>query len=59
MSEQTRRDDRIAELHREALPLIRQLESMIDELKSLGPHSLDRDNALENVREHLRQLSNR
>lgn len=59
MSEQSRRDDRIAKLHREANTIFGKVEAIIDELKTLGPHSLDKDNALLNVRENLRQLSNR
>lgn len=56
---QSLRDDRIAALHRSANSIFPQLEEIIDELKTLGRHSLDGDNALMNIREHLRQLSSR
>ena len=53
------RDARIRELHAEAGRLWSQIEKIIDELKNLGPHSLDRSNALMNVREWLGQLARR
>jgi hypothetical protein len=59
ISEQSDREMQIAELHREALPLIRRIETIIVKLKNLGLHSLDCGNALQNIREHLRQASGR
>jgi hypothetical protein len=56
---QAERDRRINELHAEALTLWRRIEGIIDELKRLGPHSTDKDNALLNVREWLRMLARR
>lgn len=56
---QAQRDKRINELHARALKTWGPLERLIDELKQLGPHSLDRDNALLNTREWLRGLANR
>ncbi len=56
---QKERDTRICELHYEAQKMWPKLEQIIDELKSLGPHSLDGDNALLNTREWLEQLSRR
>jgi hypothetical protein len=35
------------------------LKDIIDQLKNLGPHELDGDNALLNVRERLASLSRR
>jgi hypothetical protein len=52
-------DARIRELHAEAREMWPKLERIIDELKHLGPHSLDGNNALLNVREWLSQLSRR
>lgn len=52
-------DVHIDELHAEARQLWPRLESIIDELKGLGPHSRDGNNALLNIREWLAQLSNR
>lgn len=59
MTAQAGRDRRIHELHAEAQSLAHRFEEVIDELKTTGPHSLDRDNALVNTRERLRQLANR
>lgn len=56
---QNRVDLRIVQLHAIARSECRKIEQLIDELKVLGPHSLDRDNALANIREHLAQLSRR
>lgn len=56
--QQNKVDQRIV-LHEIALSECRKLEKLIDELKALGPHSLDRDNALANTRGHLAQLSRR
>lgn len=53
------RDDRIREIHADAGQLWPKIEAMIDELKMLGPHSLDGDNALMNLRYWLRDLSQR
>jgi uncharacterized coiled-coil DUF342 family protein len=52
-------DARINKLHREAMSMWPKIEEIIDELKALGEHSLDRDNALLNTREWLDQLSKR
>lgn len=52
-------DLRIEQLHAVALSECSKLAKLIDELKTLGPHTLDRDNALSNVREHLAQLVRR
>ncbi len=52
-------DARIDKLHREAMSMWPKIEEIIDELKALGEHSLDRDNALLNTREWLDQLSKR
>lgn len=52
-------DARINKLHREAMSMWPKIEKIIDELKMLGEHSLDRDNALLNTREWLDQLSKR
>jgi len=56
---QDERDQRIRELHREVLSIWPELENIIDELKFLGHHSLDGNNALLNTREWLEQLSKR
>lgn len=56
---QAERDRRINELHQKASSMWPKIESIIDELKLLGPHSLDMDNALLNTREWLEQLSKR
>jgi hypothetical protein len=56
---QGERDERIRELHTEAFSMWPKLEELIDELKMLGSHSLDGDNALLNTREWLAQLSKR
>lgn len=55
----TKTDQRINELHRSALKLWPQIEQIIDELKSLGQHSKDGDNALANTRDWLRMLADR
>jgi hypothetical protein len=57
--QQNKADQRIAQLHEIALSECRKIEKLIDELKALGPHSLDRENALANTREYLAQLSRR
>jgi hypothetical protein len=56
---QQQRDDRIRQIHADAGRYWPKLEEIIDELKALGPHSQDRDNARLNVREKLRDLSQR
>lgn len=56
---QEQADTRIRELHDQAIKMRSQIESIIDELKSLGPHSLDGENALLNTQEWLGQLSKR
>lgn len=56
---QNERDKRIRELHEKARAMWPKLEDIIDELKCLGEHSLDRNNALLNTREWLDQLSRR
>jgi len=56
---QDERDQRINELHRKAMTMWPKIENIIDELKCLGEHSLDRNNALMNTREWLDQLSKR
>ncbi len=56
---QNQKDQRIRDLHQQAGKHWPALESIIDELKELGPHSLDGDNALANVREWLGQLAKR
>ncbi|GLQ00622.1 MULTISPECIES: hypothetical protein [Methylophaga] len=53
------KDIRITELHEQALDLFAGMERIIDELKGLGEHSLNGNNALLNVREQLSQLSER
>ena len=53
------RDERIRELHSRACGLFPQLESIIDELKILGPHSIDGDNARMNVGDWLKMLAKR
>lgn len=53
------KDQKINSLHKEALNKFRILEEIIDELKSLGPHSLDGKNALNNVRDWLGMLAKR
>lgn len=58
-NEQVKRDKRIQELHTEVSKHWPQLEKLIDELKICGPHSLDGNNALTNVRQCLRELSAR
>lgn len=57
--EQDRKDRRINDLHAEAQKMWPKLEKLIDELKRLGPHSLDRGNALANTRQWLKDLSQR
>lgn len=56
---QEQKDLRIRELHSDALKLWPKIEKIIDELKSLGPHSLDSNNALLNTAEWLNQLAGR
>lgn len=56
---QSERDQRIDELHRQAMAMWPGIEQIIDELKVLGPHSFDGDNALTNTQEWLNQLSKR
>ena len=56
---QDEKDHRINELHAEAHRMWPKIEKLIDELKGLGPHSLDRWNALLNTREWLDGLSKR
>lgn len=56
---QEQKDERIRELHSDALKLWPQIEKIIDELKLLGPHSLDSNNALLNSAEWLEQLADR
>lgn len=56
-NEQEKLDKRIEELHAEARKHWPQLEKIIDELKGCGPHSLNGNNALANVRQWLRDLS--
>lgn len=53
------RDNRIRVLHEQAGKHWPKLEAIIDELKALGAHSADGDNALANVRDWLKQLSHR
>lgn len=57
--QQNKVDQRTVQLHAIALSECRKMEKLIDELKALGPHSRDRDNALANTSEHLVQLSHR
>ncbi len=56
---QTEKDKRIQKLDDEARSMWPKIEKIIDELKDLGPHSLDGENTLMNVREWLQQLSRR
>lgn len=56
---QQQRDARIQALHAEAGKMWTKLEKIIDELKKLGPHSLDRANAILNTEQHLKDLSER
>lgn len=56
---QAEKDKRIQKLDDDARNLWPKIEKIIDELKGLGPHSLDGDNTLMNVREWLQQLSRR
>lgn len=58
-SKQDKVDERIRDLHLQAIEIWPRIEAIIDELKSLGPHSIDGENALINTREWLRQLSKR
>jgi hypothetical protein len=53
------KDQTIRERHQQASVLWLKIEATIDDLKALGPHSLDGDNALMNVQERLNQLSKR
>lgn len=57
LNEQAKRDKRIQDLHAEARKYWPHLEQIIDELKICGPHSMDGNNALSNVRQWLRDLS--
>lgn len=56
---QDEKDERINHVHAELLKMFNDIEICIDELKSLGDHSLNGDNALLNTREWLQQLSKR
>lgn len=56
---QEKRDSRINELQAEAQMMWPKLEKLIDELKQLGPHSLNGTNALANTRQWLKDLSQR
>jgi hypothetical protein len=56
---QATRDKRIDVLHAQAQKLWPQLEKIIDELKCSGPHSLNHNNALSNIRQTLKDLSQR
>jgi|AZIH01.1.fsa_nt_gi hypothetical protein len=56
---QEQTDTRIRELHNQFIKMRPQIESIIDELKSLGPHSVDGENALLNTQDWLEQLSKR
>lgn len=58
-TEQESRDIRIQELHADAAKHWPALEQIIDELKSCGPHSLNGNNALANVRQWLHDLAQR
>lgn len=53
------RDRRIDTLHSEASKMWPKIEKIIDEMKSLGPHSLNGNNALNNTRQWLKDLSQR
>lgn len=53
------KDSRIQALHADAKKMWPKLEAIIDELKGLGLHSQDGNNALLNIREWLAQLSKR
>ncbi len=46
-------------LHAKALKCFGELKDIIDQLKNLGPHELDGDNALLNILERLEALSRR
>lgn len=50
---------RIRDLHQQAGDMWPQLEQIIDELKRLAHSSPEGDNALQNVRQWLAQLSRR
>ena len=56
---QEQKDARIRELHSDALKLWPKIEKIIDELKLLGLHSLDNNNALLNTADWLNQLAGR
>lgn len=56
---QADKDSQIRELQQRASGLWPTMEGIIDDLKALGPHSKDGDNALANTREWLEQLSKR
>ena len=57
--ERSKTDARIQRLYAEARTMWPKIETILDELKALGPHSLDGNNALMNIREALAQLSGR
>jgi hypothetical protein len=59
MKTQQQIDSRLDELHGDAHKLFSKLEKIIDEMKKLGPHSLNRDNAILNTRQWLKDLSQR
>jgi hypothetical protein len=56
---QSKNDKRIEQLHVKAAKHWPELEKLIDELKSCGQHSVNGNNALDNVRQWLRELSKR
>lgn len=56
---QTEKDKRIQTLDDQVSRMWPKIEKIIDELKDLGPHSLDGENTLMNVRDWLQQLSRR
>lgn len=58
-SSQAKNDKRIEQLHAKAAKHWPELEQIIDELKMCGAHSLDGKNALSNIRQWLRDLSQR
>lgn len=59
MKTQQQRNRRIDTLHSQVGELWPKLEKIIDEMKSLGPHSLNYNNALMNTRQWLKDLSQR
>lgn len=56
---QAEKDSKIRDLHQEASAMWPKIERIIDDLKVLGPHSLDGENALMNIRNWLDQISKR